>query len=95
MRLPCAGLLITRGLAEEVRKLENIEDTLLAMLRALARLPYMYTSLGRPLSPPPCRLLRRTFSTYTSPVVSVPERAPVSHMCGASSTLARSFTLAH
>ena len=39
--------------------------------------------------PPSCRSLRRTFSTYTTPVVSVPERAPVSHMCGASSTQAR------
>ena len=53
----------------------------------LARLPY--TSLGRQTDPYPHPLagvLRRTFSTYTSPVVSVPERAPVSHMCGASST---------
>ena len=56
-----------------------------ALASPLARL--LYTSLGRPLSPPPsCRSLRRTFSTYTTPVVSVPERAPVSHMCGASST---------
>ena len=56
-----------------------------ALASPLARL--LYTSLGRPLSPfPSCRSLRRTFSTYTTPVVSVPERAPVSHMCGAFST---------